>query len=115
MINFIQSNQNAVKLENNEPIIYIIDTNVWENIISMILKKENIEITKKFIHKISMEYNIDKKNIINDLLSYIIHNHSNYVSNKFLDFVENLMHSQIQNNNILVIYALSRLYSFITV
>jgi DNA polymerase III delta prime subunit len=113
MINFIQSNQNAVKLENNEPILYIIDSDVWESIISMILKRENIEIIKNFIHKISIEYNIDKKNIIKDFLSYIIHNHSKYVSNKFLDFVENLMHSQIQNNNIHIFYALSRISSFI--
>jgi replication factor C subunit 3/5 len=113
MINFIQSNQNAVKLENNEPILYIIDSDVWESIISMILKRENIEIIKNFIHKISIEYNIDKKNIIKDFLSYIIHNHSKYVTNKFLDFVENLMHSQIQNNNIHIFYALSRISSFI--
>lgn len=114
MINFMQSNQDIVKLENNDHILYIIDSDVWENIISMILKREKIETIKNFIHKISIEYNIDKKNIIKDFLSYIIHNHSKYVSNKFLDFVENLMHSQIQNNNIHIFYALSRLSSFIT-
>ena len=114
MINFMQSNQDIVKLQNNEPILYIIDSDVWENIISMILNKEDIEVVKNYIHKISTEYNIDKKNIINDFLNYIIRNHSKYVSNNFLNFVENLMHSQIQNNNAHIYYSLSRLSSFIS-
>ena len=115
MINFIQSNQDIVKLQNNEPIIYIIGTDVWENIISMILKRENLEVVKNYIHKISTQYNIDKKNIIKDFLNYIIRNHSKYLSDDFLNFVENLMHSQIQNNNIHIYYSLSRLSSFISV
>jgi len=114
MINFMQSNQDVVKLQNNEPILYIIDSDVWDNIIEMILNKEDIEVVKNYIHKISTEYNIDKKNIINDFLNYIIRNHSKYVSNDFLNFVENLMHSQIQNNNTHICYSLSRLSSFIS-
>jgi replication factor C subunit 3/5 len=114
MINFMQSNQDIVKLQNNEPILYIIDSDVWDNIIEMIVNGENIEVLKSYIHKISTEYNIDKKNIINDFLNYIIRNHSKYVSNDFLNFVENLMHSQIQNNNTHICYSLSRLSSFIS-
>lgn len=114
MINFMQSNQDIVKLQNNEPILYIIDSDVWENIIEMILKGENIEVVKDYIHKISTEYNIDKKNIINDFLNYIIRNQSKYVSKDFLNFVENLMDSQIQNNNTHIYYSLSRLSSFIS-
>lgn len=113
MINFIQSNQDIVKIENNEQILYIIDSDVWENIISMILNRENIDGIKNYIHKISAEYNIDKKNIINDFLNYIIRNHSKYVNKDFLNFVENLMHVQIQNNNTYIYYSLSRLSSFL--
>ena len=114
MINFMQSNQDIVKLQSDEPILYIIDSDVWENIIEMILKRENIEVVKNYIHKVSTEYNIDKKNIINDFLNYIIRNHSKYVNKDFLNFVENLMHSQIQNNNTHIYYSLSRLSSFIS-
>ncbi len=114
MINFMQSNQDIVKLHNNEPILYIIDSDVWENIIEMILKRENIEVVKTYIHKISSEYNIDKKNIIKDFLNYIIRNHPKYVSSKFLNFVENLMHSQIQNNNVYIFYYLTGMIKFMT-
>ena len=60
-------------------------------------------------------YNIDKKNIIKDFLNYIIRYHSEYIDSKFLNFIENLMHSQNQNNNIVINYSLSRLSSFINV
>jgi replication factor C subunit 3/5 len=111
MINFMQSNQDII---NSKQIVYIIDSNVWENVTSMIEKRENIENVKEYIHKISTEYNIDKKNIINDYLNYIIRNQTKYVNKDFLNFVENLIHSHVQNNNIHVNYSLSRLYSFLS-
>ena len=114
MINFMQSNQDIVKLQNSEHILDIIDSDVWDNLIKMLIDKENLEVVKIYIHNISIEYNIDKKNIINDFLNYIIRNHSKYVNIDFLNFVENLMHSQIQNNNTHICYSLSRLSSFIS-
>ena len=111
MINFMQSNQDII---NSKQIVYIIDSDVWENVTSMIEKRENIENVKEYIHKISTEYNIDKKNIINDYLNYIIRNQTKYVNKDFLNFVENIIHSHVQNNNIHVNYSLSRLYSFLS-
>ena len=115
MINFMQSNQDIIKLDNEDSIIYIIDNDIWENIIEMIQNKQNIESIKKYIHKVSIEYNIDKKNIIKDFLNYIIRNHPKCIHKDFLNFVENLMHSQIQNNDIHIYYALSRLSSLLCV
>jgi len=111
MINFMQSNQDII---NSKQIVYIIDSNVWENVTSMIENRENIENVKEYIHQISVEYNIDKKNIINDYLNYIIRNQTKYVNKDFLNFVENIIHSHVQNNNIHVNYSLSRLYSFLS-
>ena len=104
-------NQDIIKLDNEDSIINIIDNDIWENIIEMILNKEHIESLQRYIHKISISYNIDKKNIIKDFLNYIIRNHPKYINKDFLNFVENLMHSQIQNNNTHIYYALSRLSS----
>ena len=111
MINFMQSNQNIVK---NEQDFYIIDNDVWEKLLTMLSKREKINNMYLFIHSISIQYNIDKKNIIKDFLNYIIRNHQQYLSSEFLNFIENLMHSQIQNNNIHIYYSLSRLSSFIS-
>jgi replication factor C subunit 3/5 len=115
MINFMQSNQDIVKQNvDNDFKFNIIDNNIWENLISMLLKREKIHILNDYIYSISMKYNIDKKNIIKDFLNYIIRNYSKYVNTKFLEFVENLLHSQVQNNNVYVNYSLTRLSSFIS-
>jgi DNA polymerase III delta prime subunit len=112
MINFMQSNQDLVKYSEQE--IKIIDNNIWDSLIDMLIKREKIETIKIFIHNISIQYNIDKKNIIKDFFNYIIRNCPKYLNSEFLNFVENLMHSQIQNNNIYIYYALSRLSSFLS-
>jgi DNA polymerase III delta prime subunit len=115
MINFMQSNQDIVKQNvDNDFKFNIIDNNIWETLISMFLKREKINTLNDYIYLISMKYNIDKKNIIKDFLNYIIRNYSKYVNTKFLEFVENLLHSQVQNNNVYVNYSLTRLSSFIS-
>jgi replication factor C subunit 3/5 len=111
MINFMQSNQNIVK---DDSQCYIIDNDIWESLIEMLSKREKIDNINMFVHNVSIQYNIDKKNIIKDFLNYIIRIHSHYLCSDFLNFVENLMHSQIQNNNIHIFYSLSRLSSFIS-
>ena len=78
----------------------------------MINKREKIDKIKGYVDNISIQYNVDKKNIIKDFLNYIIRNHIENVDNKFLNFIENLMHSQTQNNDIHIYYSLSKLSSF---
>ena len=115
MINFMQSNQDIVKQNiNNDFKFNIIDNNIWETLIEMLLKKEKINTLNNYIYLISIKYNIDKKNIIKDFLNYIIRNYSKYVNTQFLEFVENLLHSQVQNNNIYINYSLTQLSSYIS-
>jgi DNA polymerase III delta prime subunit len=123
MINFMQSNQEKFKLDNSKynPLndkehnninFSIIDDNVWESLTDKLSKKTNLDVLISDIHNISIKYNIDKKNIIKDFLNYIIRNKHNMITTKFLDFVENIMHSQESNNQIFINYSLSRLSSF---
>jgi replication factor C subunit 3/5 len=109
MINFIQSN-----LVLNNEHINIIDNDVWENLYTKIIEKENLNNISNLIHKISINYNIDKKNIIKDFLNYIIKNNPKNITTKFLDFAENLMHSQNQNNKVHVNYSISKLSSLLS-
>jgi len=110
MVNFIQSNQNINNISLN-----IIDNNIWEEILQQIKEKNNLDHIIKYIHLISITHNIDKKNIIKDFLNYIIKYHHEYVNSKFLDFVENLMHSKNQNINIYIHYSISQLISLLSV
>jgi replication factor C subunit 3/5 len=113
MINFMQSNQDIIKFDSNdESSISIIDNDIWENIIEKIKKREKIENICAYVHLISIKYNIDKKNIIKDFLNYIIRNKPQSITPEFLNFVENLMHSQNLNNKNHIFYSLSRLSSF---
>jgi DNA polymerase III delta prime subunit len=109
MINFMQSNKN---ISSEQAKLFIIDDNVWEEIVALINKREKIDKIKSYIEVISIQYNVDKKNIIKDLLNYIIRNHLNCINSKFLNFIENFIHSQIQNNDISIYYSLSKLSSF---
>ena len=109
MINFMQSNQN-IEIELN-----VIDNDVWNELLNKLIQKTDKDNINNFIHLISINYNIDKKNIIKDFLNYIIRNYPKYVNSNFLNFVENLMHSQVQNNNININYSVTRLTTILSI
>jgi replication factor C subunit 3/5 len=113
MINFMQSNQDIAKINlSNE--MNIIDNTIWEELTSKLTDKENnIDALVLHVYDISLRFNIDKKNIIKDYINYIIRNKNDVVNADFLNFVENLLHSQETNNRIFIYYSLSRLSSFL--
>jgi replication factor C subunit 3/5 len=121
MINFMQSNQEIIKKEEtnknyfnneNESKIFIIDNEIWEYLTLLFIKKKKVESIFKYIYDISIQYNIDKKNIIKDYFNFIIRNKPNIISKEFLDFVENIMHIDENNNKIYIYYSLNKLISF---
>lgn len=79
MINFVQLNQNTMAQHNN-----IVDDSVWKSLLESDNKKE-------LIHSISVQYNMDKRQIIRDYYNYIIHNYS--VSTEMLNIMETVMHN----------------------
>jgi hypothetical protein len=86
MINFIQSNQHVSKENiNNTMEIYIISNEVWEKLIDLLLKRENIDIIKIYIQSISIDYNIDKKNIIKDFIHYQSYYHY-YLNDRLIHY-----------------------------
>jgi DNA polymerase III delta prime subunit len=113
MINFIQATQNI-----NDNNINIVDENVWEDLYNRIYntcidKKEDLKELIYFISEISIKYNIDKKNIIKDLLNYIIRFKTNILSNEFFLFVENIMHIDECKSSYFINYSLITLSKFI--
>lgn len=121
MINFMQSNQDVFKIQscdlNKENIgdtyvFNIIDDDVWIILTNKLKKKDTIKQISDYVYDISLKYNIDKKNIIKYYINYIIRNNSQVITEDFLFFVENIMHSQDCNNQIYVMYTLSRLLHF---
>jgi replication factor C subunit 3/5 len=118
MINYMQTNQDFLKMTNDETennpnaviTFHIIENAVWERLIQLIITNQKDIHTH--IYNISVKYNIDKKNIIKDLLNYIIRYKKSVINSKFLAFVENIIHNH--NNNIHNIgYLTSHLSSFL--
>ena len=84
MINYMQSNQ----INNKE----VVDDTTWNNLTLLIKDKTQYKKSIAQFHKISADYNIEIKNIIKDYLNYIIHYKKEYVTTKFLNFTEFIMH-----------------------
>lgn len=88
MINYMQSNQHILH------DCKVITDHVWENLIAMLKSKNKSTVIISKINEISLTYNIERKNIIKNFLNYIIRNYPEYISSKFLDFVEYVTHIQ---------------------
>jgi replication factor C subunit 3/5 len=85
MINYMQSNEQIIHSKK------IIQSSLWDKLTDSI-RTSNVTSNMKFITTISMEYNIEKKNIVKNYLNYIIRNQPHMVTATFLNFVENIMH-----------------------
>jgi replication factor C subunit 3/5 len=112
MLNFMQSNQDVVKNNFVFNNLFIIEYKVWEEILLKLKTNEKMDNLFNYFHLISKKYNIDKKNIIKEFLNYIIRKNSIPLNNRLLDLIENIMHLQNNNTNILINYFLSSIKSF---
>lgn len=96
MINFIQLNQNVPVQQSN-----IIDDTVWKRLYDLFQGHgENRKIIKVFINKLSINYNIDKKQIIKDYYNYLILNYP--VSPEIIDKMEIVLHNYDCNIDALI-------------
>jgi replication factor C subunit 3/5 len=103
MINFIQLNQNIHDWE-----AIVLNDFVWEKIHEMFLQKQSMEEKMKnmieYIHSLSIQYNVDKKNIMKDYFHYIIRTKKNLISCEFLKIVQVIMHSTDSNISNIITY-----------
>ena len=93
MINFIQLNQNVPVQQSN-----IIDDTVWKSLYDLF--QENRKTIKVFINQLSINYNIDKKQIIKDYYNYLILNHS--INSEIIEKMEIVIHNYDCNIDVLV-------------
>jgi replication factor C subunit 3/5 len=104
MINFIQLNQNLLMEKEN-----IIGSDIWETFIFMFscetkLEKDKHAEIKKFMNTVSINYNIDKKQIINDFYNYLILKHSEIIVPGIINNMETMIHNYDCDIDILVDY-----------
>ena len=104
MINYMQSNQNLIQNYR------VIDDKIWNDLTTK-LKNNDSQIVLNNVNNISVEYNIERKNIIKNYLNYIIRNYPKYINEEFLNFIENIMHIQDCNTEYFINYSLICLHS----
>jgi replication factor C subunit 3/5 len=102
MINYMQSNE---KLISNKKII---KRELWETLIENIRNNSSSE-NIKFINNISIEFNIEKKNILKNFLNFIIRNKKEYVNMELLNFIENILHISDINIDYMLPYTIIKL------
>jgi replication factor C subunit 3/5 len=108
MINYMQSNE---KLINEQKII---KEDLWEKLI-LNIQKENLDYNINMLNMISIEYNIEKMNILKNFLNYIIRHKKQYVCREFLLFVEHIMHISNCNQEYLLGYSIIKLQGLLNI
>lgn len=96
MINFIQLNQNIRIWEEN-----ILTDEIWEGLhnklCDQIVAKSRQHAWLRTINDLSVQYNIDKKNILKNYFNFIIRKKPELISSDFLTVVEMVMHANDSN------------------
>jgi DNA polymerase III delta prime subunit len=99
IINFIQLHQNIKIWDTN-----IITDTIWEKIYELLKTKSSPKKTIDYINEVSMQYNMDKKNILKNYFNYIIRKRKEMVTPAFLKSVEVIMHSNDSNIEYIINY-----------
>ena len=99
MINFIQLNQNVIVQQSN-----IIDDTVWKRLYDLFDGEKDKTKIKAFINRLSIHYNIDKKQIIKDYYNYLILNHPELINPETLEKMETVIHNYDCNIDVLINY-----------
>jgi replication factor C subunit 3/5 len=87
MINYVQLNQHQIMSKNAHNIM---NNDVWKKMLGLLEARDETSI-KQYIYQISIQYNMDKKQIIRDFYNYmIVHKMCNA---DFLDNVEVVIHN----------------------
>jgi replication factor C subunit 3/5 len=88
MINFIQLHQNMIQWENT-----ILSDKICCQILELLsCKKTEYSTFSKYMYDISIQYNIDKRNIMKYYLNYIVREKKEFVTSEFLNIAEFITH-----------------------
>ena len=115
MINFLQSNQEFKTTENMK--IKIISDSIWMTLSEKIKKNHNKKQNNviSYINEISVKYNIEQKHMIKNYFNYMIDNMDEIVNEKFLNFVENIIHTPQVKNETYINYFVYQMSTFLAI
>jgi DNA polymerase III delta prime subunit len=94
MINYIQflSEQYNNSLKKSTEKHQIITNKIWWELHNMFLNQLSISSIESYIYRLSIEYNMDKKSILNSFFNYLVRNHTYLIIPEFLKIVKSVVH-----------------------
>jgi replication factor C subunit 3/5 len=96
MINFIQLHQNILQWDSN-----IISDEMYHAIYELLTKGTDIVKFQTYIHELSMNYNMDKQNILKNYFNYVVRKIPQCITREFLNNVEYVVHCGPEIDDIL--------------
>jgi len=95
MINFIQLNQNLSEWSG-----HIIHMGVWEDIHQLLYAKDTMigDFLQK-IHTYSVQYNMDKKILMQSYFNYTLRTITDMIRESYLNMIENCIHNAYVDND----------------
>ena len=102
MINYMQSNEKSISNKK------IIKNDLWDELIDLI-KSNDTKYIIKYINTLTVEYNVEKKYIVKQFLNYLIRYKKEYITNDFLNSIENIMHIPDLNIEYMIPYIVIKL------
>jgi len=102
MINYMQSNEKSISNKK------IIKNDLWDELIDLI-KNNDTKYIIKYINTLTVEYNVEKKYIVKQFLNYLIRYKKEYITNDFLNSIENIMHIPDLNIEYMIPYIVIKL------
>lgn len=93
MINYIQFlSEQDLQLHTEKIGHQIITNNIWYQLHQLFIKQTPLVEIENYIYKLSIDYNMDKKGILNTFFNYMVRNHKEMVVPEFLKIVETIVH-----------------------
>jgi replication factor C subunit 3/5 len=112
MINFIQLNQN---LKENDWRTNVMNNTLLEKLHGILTEQkteDSIINLMKFVHQLSIQYNIDKKQVMQSYFNFIIRSRPDLITIELLSFMEEIIHNPDASIETLLNYFYLKLNTF---
>ena len=105
MINYIQTNQFMKSTR-------VINQVIWEEIQTLLMDRDKYKSVGERLEEISIEYNVDIRNLLKYFFNYIIRYKRECVSRDLIQFIEFIVHSVDTKIDFIKVYSIEKLHLF---
>ena len=90
----------------------VINTAIWEEMEALLMDRYKYKSVEERLEQISIEYNVDIKNLLKYFFNYVIRHKKEYVSRDLVQFIEFIVHSVDTKIDFIKLYSIEKLHIF---